>query len=271
MKCAILVLFLVQLACYQALVVNGATGVLAYFRNCPSRDWTNLNTHSSYRGRVIKGAANNQAGTTRDYALSSRENQHGHSHGGWQMRTSFGSRGDPYVIFEAASNGDHDAMNPNTNYYVGSGNAQLSSSKDLPMVTLSLCSYTGSSSFSLPTGIVVYLKKEAQSCPSGMADFTDAHGRFLVFAEPAKNPRVTGKSPASVCGHNSGCGSHTHSMNNLGWNSQPTYPSNAVSHCKGSGASSYGSHTWAQHSAPASEDLNIPVRFKYSFNTTLIG
>jgi hypothetical protein len=256
MKCAILVLFLVQLACYRALIVNSATGVLAYFRTCPYPDWTDLNTHSSYRGRVIKGAANNQAGTIRDYALSSRENQHGHSHSGWQMRTSFGSRGDPYVVFKAASNGDHDAMNPNTNYYVGSGNAGLSTSKELPMVTLSLCSYTGSSSFSLAAGIVVYLKKETQSCPSGMADFTNAHGRFLVFAEPAKNPD---NSPASVCGHNSGCGSHTHSMNNLGWNSQPNYPWGAT-HCRGGGASAYGSHTWVQNAAPGSEDLNIPVR-----------
>jgi hypothetical protein len=53
-------------------------------------------------------------------------------------------------------------------------------------VNLRLCHNDGAATFDLPFGMVVFLHSSFAVCPAGFSDFTDAHGRFLVFADAAK-------------------------------------------------------------------------------------
>jgi hypothetical protein len=251
------ILFLLLLSTTQSADVTPGMGLLAYFANpnfrCPT-GWTD----AGYGGMLIKGwgGSSGTTGLTGGTALSADNSIPTHQHSSWSMTSTFTSTKSTALV----GSGSSDAIDDNVSNTLDQTKSTITGeTAALPYVTLALCRFDSGTSFVLPPGIVAFFSASVTSCPTTNGwggDFTDANGRFLVFAKSTVSSGAMSSATASTTSQ-ANIGDHSHAI--------PQYTYNVVSRnvvaccscCSPNLANYVSTNTWSSSTA-SSNHLNLP-------------
>ena len=167
---------------------------------CPP-GWTEL-TSDPYRGRVVMSPQNvASTGTTRGSPVVGNTGPL-HSHGG--VSVTFGSPGCN------ACTGGSGGISATTTFTSGGGTE--GSTDGLAYVTLQLCKLTSGPDIFIGTGLIVFMDRGNQACPtsSGFSAWTAHAGRLWAFASSSVGDVAQTVSPTPAIADGDGIGFHSH-------------------------------------------------------------